>query len=406
MQLSVFAKLARKWGASGGHALEHAGMGILTPGVYNFHPKNYPITRKALASLRANGTRFNVLCLGDSTTAGGYAGGVSNAIAGSYPRFLSDMLTASGIQCGWQNFNGEHNINGTSTLPVIDTRVTLGSGWAPFTSGGYCIGGYPLINSSNTNQITFTPTIQTDTLDVFYLDGSGAYDNFTIGTGAAGATTPTTGGSVTVAKSNLIKKATATYTLGSNVWSVKKANANSDNLLIQGMVAYNSAQPEMQFLNCGAFGKKLSFLQDSTYYFNPLSALTTSGNATYGNPLAIIDFGINDWISGTDPSTYLSQLTALVTAYQNAGTEVLLVVPVPTNPASSAPPTLAAQAAIARQIYAVAAAKNCAVVDLTYRWGSYAAANPLGYYGDAITHPSKLGYADVAMAIRQFFLSL
>ena len=28
MQLSVFAKLARKWGASGGHALEHAGMGI------------------------------------------------------------------------------------------------------------------------------------------------------------------------------------------------------------------------------------------------------------------------------------------------------------------------------------------------------------------------------------------
>lgn len=31
MQLSVFAKLARKWGASGGHALEHAGMGVPSP---------------------------------------------------------------------------------------------------------------------------------------------------------------------------------------------------------------------------------------------------------------------------------------------------------------------------------------------------------------------------------------
>ena len=372
----------------------------------NFNPVNYPYTRRALSNLRANGTRFAIWSLGDSTTVGGYAGGTTNAVAGSWPRYLSEFLSNAGLQSGWQNFMGDHATYGTTSLQAVDQRVTLGAGWTAFTGVGFCIGGYPQSNTSNTNPITFAPTIQTDTLEVYYLDGSGTYDDFTILSGAAGATVPTTGGSVTVAKTNTIKKAVATYTLGTNIWNVAKANVNSNNLLIMGMVAYNSAVPEIQLLNCGCFSQKISFLTDETYYFNPFSAIKQATNATNGNPLAIINLGINDWINSTTPTAFYATLTSVVTQYKSHGTEVLLVVPVPTNPASSAPSTLSAQAAIVQKIYLVAYATNCAVIDLTNRWVDYTTANTFGYYGDTITHPSKFGYADIAMAVKQFFNAL
>lgn len=373
--------------------------------IKNFSAKNYPLTRKAMASQAALGTSFGVLCIGDSTTQGSDGLGTANCVSRSWVRRLADAMTAKGVKTGWQNVLGDRRSDSqASTINAVDSRVTaLPSGWVLANGLGIIpgIGGQAFYNNTNTNPFTFTPTVQTDTLDVFYFDLSG-YDTITVKSGAAGATAATTGGSIVPAGSNRIKKATATYTLGSNVWTVQKANANGSTLILTGMSAYNSTLPEISLYNCGCGGQAASYFNGTTQFWDTLSMVTLSGSGLLC-PLAIIMLGINDWYLGTTQAAMTATITAIVTALQAAGTEVLLVVPVPSVVAIA---SLAAQSAIQTAIVNVAVAKSCAYIDLTERWISGAAAQPLGYYGDAQIHPSAFGYSDISSAISEFFLSL
>ena len=381
-----------------------AGTGSALKSIKNFAPKNYPLTRKAMGTQAASGTSFPVLCIGDSTTQG-YDGTLAGCVARSWVRRLADALTAKGIKAGWQNFLGDHRSDSqTSTIQAVDTRVTaVPSGWSLASGSGIIPGpgGQYWINGSNINPITFTPTVNTDTCEWLYYNVSG-YDNLLIKSGVAGVLTPTTGGTVTMGALNLIKKATATYTLGANVWTIQKQNANSTTAIIAGCSAYNSTLPEISLWNLGCGGQTTSYFNGTTQFWDTLSAMTATGTG-FAAPLAIITLGINDWNVGTTQASMTTSLTAIVTALQAAGTEVLLVVPVPSVIAIA---SLTAQAAIQSAIVSVALAKDCAYIDLTERWISGAIAQPRGYYGDAQLHPSAFGYVDVCNAIAEFFWGL
>jgi lysophospholipase L1-like esterase len=381
-----------------------SGAGNALKGIKNFSAKNYPLTRKAMASQAALGQSFPVLCIGDSTTEG-YDGTLAGCVSRSWVRRLADALTAKGIKAGWQNFLGDHRSDSQgTTIQAIDTRVTaLPAGWSLANGSGIIPGpgGQYWINGSTINPITFTPTVNTDTCDWLYFSVSG-YDNLLIKSGAAGATTPSTGGTVTMGALNLIKKATATYTLGANVWTIQKQNVSAATAIIAGCSAYNSTLPEISLWNLGCGGQAASYFNGTTQFWDVLSAVTAAGTG-FAAPLAIITLGINDWYAGTTQAAMTTTLTAIVTALQAAGTEVLLVVPAPSVVAIA---PLVAQAAIVDAIYAVASAKGCAIVDLAERWVSGAAANTNGYLGDAQLHPSALGYSDIGSAVAEFFLSL
>jgi lysophospholipase L1-like esterase len=389
-------------GKTTGLALPEGGISGLNQ-VLNYNPQNYPKTRKLVANIRAGLiTSLPVLCVGDSTTEG-YNGAYTNCVSNSWVRRLADYLTISGIKAGWQNVMGDHMSNTQGqVISTIDTRVSaLAGGWA--TLAGTLVpslGGNNFYNVTNTNAFTFTPSVQTDTLDLYYYDASG-YDTINIKTGAGGITTPTTGGTVIPGSSNSIKKATATYTLGSNVWTVQKANASAATLIVAGMVAYNSATPEIQLLNCGNGSQKTSYFLGTSAYYDTLNVITT--NSPFSSPLAVINLGINDWNSGTTPvATFQTQLSTLVAAYQAAGIECLLVVPVPSNSAAA---SVASQQAFQAAVATVAQTYGCAYIDMFRRWGSYAQSQPAGFMSDNL-HPTSVGYSDASMAIGQFFLTL
>jgi lysophospholipase L1-like esterase len=115
--------------------------------------------------------------------------------------------------------------------------------------------------------------------------------------------------------------------------------------------------------------------------------------------LVIIDLGINVWDAGVSQSTFAANLQSLITAIQTGApaADILLVVPVPTNPSGHA--SIPQQQAVIAGLYQVQANYNLAVVDLTSRWVSYAISQAAGYYGDTFTHPDGAGYIDIAKAI-------
>lgn len=375
-----------------------------TRSLFNFAPKNYPKTRKAISQLISDGISFGVPCIGDSTTEG-YDGTLAGCVLRSWIRRTADRLTSKGLKTGWQNIFGDHSTFGQgTTLQVVDTRVTAPpSGWSLASGAGVISGpgGEYFINNSNTNPFTFTPTAQTDTLDLFYFDLSG-YDTITIKSGAAGETAAFTGGTVVPGSSNRIKKATATFPLGSNVWTVQKANTSGAALILGGLSAYNSTQPEMSLYNFGCGGKATAYFNGSTQFWDTLPPLTQSGSGLLC-PLIVVMLGINDWAAGATQASMFASLSAIVAAYKAGGAEVLLVVPVPSVVSIA---SLAAQNAIAQAIYSVAYATNSAVIDLTARWINGASALANGYFGDSLLHPSAFGYVDVGSAMSDFFLSL
>jgi len=370
----------------------------------SFTGGSYRNFRKALGDLRT-GVRTNipVICIGDSTTQGSNGLTPNNSIQNSWVRRLADLLTSSGIQAGWQNCFGDHQttVNQSSTIQLNDPRIgAFPAGWVLSVSGfglaGPGPGGQFFANNSTTNPLTFTPSVQTDTLEVYYLDVTG-YDPFLVKTGASGTTTPTTGGTAGITGSNLVKKLVSTYTLGSNVWTVQRSGSGTSTFVV-GLSAYNSAAPEISLWNMGCGSQKVSYWTASTNFWDTLRQLTDTNGAITGAPLAIINIGVNDWLQSTNTSSFNQSLSLLVSKLQSGGTDVLLVVPIPSSTA------LYQQGQIISQIYQVAASQGCAVVDLTTRWVSQSISSAL--YGDAAIHPSYTGYSDVSQAMRPFFMNV
>ena len=390
-----------------GNILGIQGAGGVLPlqdAIFNFKRSNYAKTRKGLAQVRISAANMPVLCIGDSTTLGQDGATAANSVSRSWVTKLASRLSGQGLSTGSQNVLGEHQAASaiSSSIAVVDPRMTaLPTNWvlanaALFgtTDGG--MAGSAFQNGTDQTPLTFTPNTATDTLDVFYYDAGGPA--ILVKGGATGTTVSNGGGVITVGNTNRMKRATVVCP-GTSVWTIQN-NTTAGSIFIQGFSAYLSTTSEVSLYNVSASGKKVSYFAGSTANFFPFQNLTTPNVVAGYAPLAIINIGINDFNAATNVTTFQTTLNTLVTALQSAGTEVLLIAPTPcTVGAASQVPYNAA-------IYTVALANNCAVIDLYQRWVSVASSNALGYYGDSGTHPSIMGYTDIASAVSQFFSSI
>ena len=391
-------------------------------GLFNFNPAKYQNTRAAFAAMKNGTSNLQALCLGDSTTAGTNPAGGADA-SNSWCAKLSQQLARQGYyggtaptsaqlgSMGWQNVFGDHGAATPVTgLTTYDARVTGMTGWSVFGTAGTFMGNNLLWSTSTTNPLTFTPTQPTDTIDVWYVDNGAAYATVSILGGAAGATTPTTLINNVPSGSNTIKKATATFTGGSTVWTIKAGSAAT--MFILGFNSYNAATTEVSLINCGIQGLRGAsgsypntqngscFAPNTTYYQNL--------NPAYGNssalisPLAIIMLGIND-AGNTAAAAYYAGIAATITALQSSGkTDVLLVNSYGLPAASQT--LLAQEAILAAANYQLAATFGVALVDIPARWGIQATST---YVGADNIHPTlTVGYPDIGAAIGQFFKRL
>jgi lysophospholipase L1-like esterase len=156
---------------------------------------------------------------------------------------------------------------------------------------------------------------------------------------------------------------------------------------LEGVILYDSSHPEITVLNAGWSGAKATDVAANTS--KPWGTINAIG--TYDPDLVVIDLGINDWVQGTSEADYKNAMQAIITAAKNAGSDVLLVVPVPSDGYPS-------QASFQTYIHDLAITNDVPVIDFIGLWGSWSAANTNGWMSDAL-HPNATGYEQKAQDI-------
>lgn len=108
--------------------------------------------------------------------------------------------------------------------------------------------------------------------------------------------------------------------------------------------------------------------------------------------LAIIGLGTNDYTQQRAVATMKADYGSLIDALRTAGSDVLILVPIPTDDDNRTIPWVNYTTAL----YELADEKDVALLDLTKRWGTRATSEV--FYSD-LFHPTPLGYWEIAAAV-------
>jgi hypothetical protein len=362
---------------------------------------NLPKTRLGFARVRAGTGSMKVALVGNSTTRGVCAGGLTTPhglVAQSYPSALATALAAAGLPSRtdslWGPGSSISGTNGTmADLVTNDPRVTSGAGWV-VNNAVSSMGGDLIQNATTTNALSFNPGTTFDTIEITYIRNSTA-DRFTVDIGAG--TIYTSPGSGTVA----ILQATISCTRGANTLNIKCLRDASTSLFLVSIRCYDSTIPKVELFNMGCNGVKAAYW--TTTGAPAVTPWATLSALEFIAPdLTIIDTGINDWNTGpTSISTYRSNVQAVITGAKLSG-DVLLLGPNPTNTNGTGTP--AVQATFLAALRDLAAINNVPYLDIPTLFTSYDIANASGWMGDT-THPNTVGYNIIGQAVAKVLLA-
>lgn len=325
---------------------------------------------------------MKILCVGDSTTYGAGATMPDGYVnQNSWPSRMAQYLDR----------NVATSIYGLvippsdgSSVPerLVDSRWTLGAGWARAVNVGVGFGGK---NSNYRGMpgggaLTFAdPRVTANRFDIYYT----TITSSTLGTFTAQATG---GAPVVVQEGNqptrTIKK--VTISAGSlsrdNVLSITNTGSTG-NVYIVGVEAYAEGAPRIRVSNAGSSGSSTGswlaksgtgeLATDDWNYFTFMPA--------YEPDLVIIDLGIND-ASSVSVETYIANIQRLADAAAAAGAAVLIKTMIPSGGAEPRP---------TREAEYVAALKTqlnprYAILDLFTHYGSYARNVARGWMTDTL----------------------
>jgi hypothetical protein len=142
------------------------------PYVQNNDYANFlPNWAKARALVRTGQASATIAVVGDSGPAGFRANAGVDSRALSYPTSLAKMLAANALTPAtaesWWGDADEILLGGTALYTTYNPAVTFGAGWT-YNGGVTTFGGYCPFNNSTTNALSYTPTTQVDTFDIYY----------------------------------------------------------------------------------------------------------------------------------------------------------------------------------------------------------------------------------------------
>lgn len=378
VNLTNGTNLPLKTGVSGNLPILSGGTG------YNF-PNFYP----ALTNTKNNLSNTRICVAGDSTSYGVGSTG-SAATSGqnfpplAYPAQLANILTSNyGIPAHWNSFMGDQG--SFQTAGNSDLRVTQGSSWTQ--SSVITIGGAFLTATTATNALSFTPTTQVDTFRIIYQQHSGN-GSLSVVIDSGAATIQSTSGA-----DGLASMIVTVGSVGNHVVHISEVSS-SGAVFVAGVEAWDSTRNWVSVINAAWSGSTSTNWNVSTNAWSPANA---AAYTALGCNLTILNLGINDWdaIGGTiTPATYSANLQSIISAINTAGSDVLIMAPVPTNPTGNA--SIATQLSFLSAEIALATANNYPFVNTYFRWQSYAVSLAANLYGDTFTHPNGNGYLDNA----------
>ena len=401
-------------------------------GLYNCYSYNLPNWRASLQRVK-NGALgdSNVVIIGDSIMQGAYSGslysqaGTSYASRGNGTRtiegWLRSKFSAIGISANIDAIFGPFSATtntATSSTPM-DSRINNNSNaWTAYDTAVLgsirAPGNTPWVNATNqspvtlnnSNPIIYSPIGTWDTVDMYFLTGNGNITN----TYQAGSSTASTGNVVSIPTTTGCIK--VTYTAPTNAVQTFKLTCTSGTCVLAGVSFRQSSVGQINFINAASSGSTwddwlVPYTTGGSNYMNSfinnLSIATTSGGLGINPSLAIIGSMVNDGNTnsgvGDSYSTYLSNLTSIVTTLKNSGScDVVLI-------STTGYPTTGNNYSLImsyRQAMAsVSASQGCPFIDLTARWinyNSFTSAN-IGYVNPTNGHPCGEGYDDISEPI-------
>lgn len=361
------------------------GLSVNTVPVYGL-----PNWQKAFQNVARNNGNAIICTVGDSTTWGYLSTGT---VSTSWPTQFSNVATSDyGLRSNWNSFMGDGGNTGVSNAYYSngDSRITFGSGWSADTAK-VSLGYNTFKASSTTSNFSFLPTTSVDTFVIFYvIDASQGILAANIDGGAN--TTQSTSGSAGVGTLTMTAGSVGSHTLNLN-WS------SGGQVNVIGAYAYNSTISQINVVNAG------SGAETSTQAATQTNAYSPGNSGIYsaiGCNLTAIKLGINDVDSGVSAATYKANIQTIITAAKTAGSDVILVSPIPSNPSNNVGNiSNAAQATYYYNLNALAQTNNVPIVDDFQSWESYAFALPLNLYADTFVHPNQSGHFENARSFAQ-----
>jgi hypothetical protein len=311
-----------------------------------------------------------VAFVGDSKTTGTGAGAGSQFSDGAFAKSrcarFSALLTAAGYNVR-QGFAGYNGLASPALKVLYDPRLTIPSGWGGGTTS---FGGTSFTGPAGTAAITFAPGVASDRFSVFHLGGADR-GPITVAKGAETKTITPSGANSTFARTDV-----SFDTKDSGLISISSPTG-STTLQLLGGVAWDSASPYVEVMNCGIYGCTSSVQASATSNIAPLNAL-----AAYKPHLTIINLGTNDQLTGVALADYIANMTAIATVGLATGT-VILTFPTIGGAADRTGGAPDANRKLARDAFRqLAVTLGCLFVDEDAQSGGRAAATAAGFFRD------------------------
>lgn len=373
------------------HASDHAAIGMPASCFYNVSAGSLRNYLAALARMRNGSGNVLIGIVGDSTSVG-FGAAVNTSWTGARAKNssarLAALLNSYFAPARNDSWFGDGNM-GNAALPLYDPRIAFIAGqW--FIDAGttmLSVGHSPMKSNTTGSAFAFMPANSWNNANIFYTSFSYS------GNGSAAVNA---GGGATLATYNS-NTPSALFNIGNVVagsTSVQACNVvptSTNAFIYNGCECWDSNIPSILIRNYGWSSSKVSdWATANGGGYDPIKAVKTMANH-----VVFINLTINDLNAPTDMLTWSAGMQSFITQIQNGGvTDVVLVMG---NPTSTMTPTTALAVQYLTELYRLARVNGCAVIDLYNRLTSYAVANPLGLYSDAI-HLNGAGYSDVAQA--------
>lgn len=361
-------------------------------------PMSLPSFRKALSNTRWGVSDTIVALVGDSTDIGAWGNGVLTA--GNRPNSPAARLAALcqsklGVPGCNDSFWGAAALDAGHTVAAsvaYDTRISaVVSGANEWGFTGIASGQLTSIaercwaNAVGVGALGFAPTDAFDTIDTYYVQAS-SYGSFTTDIGAAALQT------VNCAGSTLFTKATVSTGAAPATGTFNTKRTGTGAISIVGAIARNSLVKKLHVLNWGWYGcKSADQASIAGGVYGPANAM-----ATVNPHIAIIRVGLNDINSLVPPATWQANVQTIITKFQAVKTDVLLCFMTPQNPATR--DTGGLTAAYLQAAYQLANSNGVPLLDMSQRFGSYAAMVAQGGWFFDDVHMLIPGYGDIAAA--------
>lgn len=316
-----------------------------------------------------------VCFVGDSLTAGWGAGTdtwQAAAYLKSFPRQLARQLAAAGLPAADDNF---FSTRMATTPAAYDTRLTIAAAWTPADRSGPGLSWA----SSSAGAFSFLPANAVDTVDIYYINPSGA--TFSVDLGGVGSTTPT------LVQNDSLNKVTVTFTRALAAINIARVTGT---IYLVGVDAYDSTTPRVTTYNWGAGGWNSNDWVSTAANYYPFNSL-----GVLAPDITFFMLGANESNTGVSTATYKANMQTLITKAKLSGDAVLIN----RHPASGGYATN--QVAQNTANYELAATNGLAVVDVYDRW---AAGDKAWFLVDTV-HCNPGGYGDYARFLNDLLLA-